>query len=108
MSGAFDQILACSAPLSSVSWIFKPAECSLKTKCCRSTTLRSDVRTDTLQRRNKEWLFPERHVSTDHWRNLGGDGWLLMPEPRLLHMGGDIYVGYEDGSSDAWSPYGHK
>jgi hypothetical protein len=56
---------------------------------------------------DKEWLFPEKHVSTDHWQNLGG-GWLLMPEPRLLHMGGDIYVGYEDGSSDAWSPYGHK
>jgi hypothetical protein len=56
---------------------------------------------------DKEWLYPERHVSTDHWRNLG-DGWLLMPEPRLLHMGGDIFVGYKDGTSDAWSPYGHE
>jgi Protein of unknown function (DUF4238) len=56
---------------------------------------------------DKEWLYPETRVSTDHWRNLG-DGWLLMPEPRLLHMGGEVLVGYKDGSSDGWGPYGHK
>ena len=30
----------------------------------------------------REWLYPERRVSTDHWKKLG-DGLLLMPEPRL-------------------------
>jgi Protein of unknown function (DUF4238) len=54
-----------------------------------------------------EWLFPERHVSTDHWRNLG-DGYLLMPEPRLIHMGGEIYIGYKGGAKDAFGAYGHK
>ena len=56
---------------------------------------------------DKEWLFPERHVSTDHWRNLG-DGWLLMPEPRHVHLGGEIYIGYKGGQKDAFGPYGHK
>ena len=55
----------------------------------------------------EEWLYPENHVSTDHWRNLG-NGWLLVPEPRLLHMGGEVFVGYKDGSKDGWAPYGHK
>jgi len=55
----------------------------------------------------KEWLFPEKYVSTDHWKKLGG-GFLLMPEPRLEHMGGEIVIGYKSGSSDAFGPYGHK
>jgi hypothetical protein len=55
----------------------------------------------------KEWLYPEKYVSTDHWKKLG-DGYLLMPEPRLLHMGGEILIGYDNGRSDAFSEYGHK
>jgi hypothetical protein len=55
----------------------------------------------------QEWLFPEKHVSTDNWRTLG-DGYLLMPEPRLIHMGGEILIGYGDGHSDAFGAYGHK
>ena len=31
-----------------------------------------------------------------------------MPEPRLIHMGGEVYIGYKDGRKDAFSPYGHK
>jgi Protein of unknown function (DUF4238) len=56
---------------------------------------------------DKEWLYPEKRVSTDHWKKLGG-GYLLMPEPRLLFMGGEILIGYEGGSSDAFGEYGHK
>jgi hypothetical protein len=37
---------------------------------------------------------------------LGG-GYLLMPEPRLIHMGGQIVFGYGSGRSDAFSEYGH-
>ncbi len=55
----------------------------------------------------QECLFPERHVSTDHWKKFGG-GWLLMPEPRLIHMGGEILIGYKGGGGTAFSPYGHK
>jgi hypothetical protein len=56
---------------------------------------------------HKEWLYPEKYVSTDHWKKLG-DGYLLMPEPRLLHMGGEILIGYDNGRGDAFSEYGHK
>jgi hypothetical protein len=56
---------------------------------------------------HEEWLYPEKHIKNDHWRKFG-DGYLLMPEPRLIHMGGDIYIGYRDGSRDAFSEYGHK
>jgi len=54
-----------------------------------------------------EWLYPERRVSTDYWKKLG-DGYLFMPEPRLVHMGGEVVVGYKSGGSDSWSEYGHK
>jgi hypothetical protein len=31
-----------------------------------------------------------------------------MPEPREIHMGGEVYIGYKDGRSEAWSEYGHR
>ncbi len=55
----------------------------------------------------KEWLYPERRVSTDHWKNLGG-GYLFMPEPRLIHMGGEVLIGYKGGGGDSWNEYGQK
>lgn len=55
----------------------------------------------------KEWLYPERKLRSTHWRKLG-DGYLLMPEPRHLYGGGEVLIGYGDGTSDAFSPYGHK
>ena len=55
----------------------------------------------------KEWLYPERYVSTDHWKKFG-DGYLLMPEPRLIYMGGEIFIGYKDGHREAFSECGHK
>jgi Protein of unknown function (DUF4238) len=56
---------------------------------------------------DKVWLYPEKHLRNNHWRKLG-DGYLFMPEPRHIHMGGQIYIGYEDGSSEAFGPYGHR
>ena len=56
---------------------------------------------------DKEWLYAERRVSTDHWKKLG-DGYLFMPEPRLITMGGEIMIGYSSGASEAFSEYGHK
>jgi hypothetical protein len=55
----------------------------------------------------KEWLYPEKRLTSTNWRRLGG-GYLLMPEPREIHMGGQIYIGYKDGRHDAFSEYGHK
>lgn len=55
----------------------------------------------------EEWLFPERHLKSPHWRKLG-DGYLLMPDPRHIHGGGETYVRYKGGQYDSWSEYGHK
>jgi hypothetical protein len=55
----------------------------------------------------EEWLYPERHVSSDHWKKLG-EGYLLMPEPRLIYMGGEMFIGYKGGGGDGFGPYGHK
>jgi hypothetical protein len=55
----------------------------------------------------KEWLYPEQYLSSTTWRTLG-DGYLLMPDPRHIHGGGEIIVGYKDGRSDRFSEYGHR
>ena len=55
----------------------------------------------------KEWLYPERRLGEPHWRRLG-DGYLFMPDPRHVYMGGEIVIGYDSGKSDAFSEYGHK
>jgi hypothetical protein len=56
---------------------------------------------------DKEWLHPERHLKSTHWSKFG-EGYLLMPEPRGVYMGGEILIGYKDGRHDAFSEYGHK
>lgn len=55
----------------------------------------------------REWLFPEKRVSTDHWKKLG-NGFLLMPEPRLVVMGGEVVVRYTGGKVKSFNEYGHK
>jgi len=55
----------------------------------------------------REWLFPEKHLSCDHWRKLG-DGYLLMPDPRHVFTGGEMVVGYSGGTYDWFSAYGHR
>lgn len=55
----------------------------------------------------KEWLFPETYLTNTHWKNFG-NGYLLMPEPRLQHLGGNVILGYEGGRSEAFSEYGHR
>ena len=55
----------------------------------------------------REWLYPERQASTDHWKRLGG-GYLLMPEPRLVVMGGEVMIRYNNGRVKLFSEYGHK
>lgn len=43
---------------------------------------------------NKNWLYPEQHFGSD-WREIGK---LLLPRDELWRFGGEIYVGYQDGS----------
>lgn len=55
----------------------------------------------------KDWLYPEAHLSNTQWGKLGG-GYLLMPEPRTVYMGGEVMMRFNDGSFDAFGTYGHK
>lgn len=55
----------------------------------------------------EEWLFPEKYVSKSDWKTYG-HGYLLMPDPRDVHYGGDIILGFKDGSSTAFDPYGRR
>lgn len=55
----------------------------------------------------KDWLYPERHLRDDHWRKLG-DGYLFMPDPRHIYMGGETFIGYKDGTSEGFGAYGHR
>ena len=54
----------------------------------------------------KDWLYPEQHLAKKmKWSKLG-DGYLLFPDPRELHHGGETILGYADGTSMARDAYG--
>jgi hypothetical protein len=54
----------------------------------------------------KDWLYPEQHVPKKvKWSKLGG-GYLLYPDPRSLHYGGETIIGYADGSTLSRDAYG--
>lgn len=55
----------------------------------------------------KEWLYPEKYVSKSNW-NTFGDGYLLMPDPRPLHAGGEIMMGFKDGTATGFDAYGRR
>ena len=55
----------------------------------------------------EEWLYPERDLPTTHWRKLD-DRYLFMPDPRDLHLGGEMLIGYNDGRSDAFDEFGRR
>jgi len=55
----------------------------------------------------KEWLYPDNHVSKSQW-NLYGNGYLLMPDPRAVHLGGEIMWGNYDGTGGAMDEYGRR
>jgi hypothetical protein len=53
----------------------------------------------------EESLFPEKSVSKSEWARFG-DGYLLMPDPRSIHYGGEVIMGFKDGSTLAYDEYG--
>ena len=55
----------------------------------------------------REWLYPENYLRSTHWSKFGR-GLLFIPEPREIHMGGEIFVGYKGGGSAAWNEYGQR
>jgi hypothetical protein len=55
----------------------------------------------------EKWLYPERHIPSDHWRKLD-ERYLLMPDPRSASFGGEILIGYEGGGADAFDEYGRR
>lgn len=55
----------------------------------------------------EDWLYPEDRIPSTHWRKLD-DRYLLMPDPRCIHMGGEIVIGYRDGRSTAFDEYGRR
>ena len=54
---------------------------------------------------NKEWLYPDAKV-TGRWKDLAAV--LLPPKDELFHFGGEIYVGYKDGSTTYQDEFGRK
>ncbi|MCK9360670.1 DUF4238 domain-containing protein [Patescibacteria group bacterium] len=55
----------------------------------------------------EEWLFPEDRVSTPKWNEYGG-GYLLMPDPRSIHLGGEVFIGHRDGGVSHFDAYGRR
>lgn len=51
---------------------------------------------------NKDWLYPERHFSGS-WAEIAK---VLLPKSDLWRFGGEIYVGYRDGTSGYWDEHG--
>jgi len=54
----------------------------------------------------EEWLYPERHVRFN-WRAVG-DEHLLMPDPRSLHPGAEMIMGYTGGRTSAMDTFGRR
>ena len=54
----------------------------------------------------EKWLYPERHVKFN-WRAIG-DEHLLMPDPRSLHPGAEIVLGYAGGRTEAMDTAGRR
>jgi len=55
----------------------------------------------------EEWLYPEEYISRSNWATLG-NGYLLMPDPRAIHLGGEVTIGFEDGSTTRFDEYGRR
>lgn len=55
----------------------------------------------------EDWLYPDKYISKSQW-NVYGNGYLLMPDPRAIHLGGEIFWGNRDGSGGAMDEYGRR
>jgi hypothetical protein len=55
----------------------------------------------------EEWLYPEKYITKSDWYQYG-NGYLLMPDPRSMTYGGEIFIGHSDGTVSAFDEYGHR
>lgn len=55
----------------------------------------------------EEWLYPETYVSKSDWHDYG-KGYLLMPDPRPIHTGGEIFMMFDGGRSTSLDQYGRR
>jgi hypothetical protein len=55
----------------------------------------------------KEWLYPEKKITTQYWDKLG-KGYLLMPDPRSLSFSAEILIGFKDKRATAYDAYGRR
>jgi hypothetical protein len=55
----------------------------------------------------EEWLYPERHIPSEHWRKLA-ERYLLMPDPRSVTVAEEIVVGYDNAPPDIFDAYGRR
>jgi hypothetical protein len=55
----------------------------------------------------EDWLYPEQHVSKADWYTFG-DGYLLMPDPRAVHLGGKIMIGHRNGDVSHFDAHGRR
>ena len=53
----------------------------------------------------EEWLYPENDINASDWKTFG-DGILFLPDPRSLNLGGEMFIGFDDGTSYAQDQYG--
>jgi hypothetical protein len=53
----------------------------------------------------EDWLYPERFVTKADWHDFG-QGYLLMPDPRSAHYGGETIMMFTGGRSVAVDEYG--
>ena len=53
----------------------------------------------------EEWLYPERRISKSDWPRFGA-GYLLMPDPRGIDMGGTLYMVDDRGRTFTADEYG--
>jgi len=51
---------------------------------------------------DKAWLYPEQEFNGS-WAQIAK---VLLPKADLWHFGGEIYVGYKDGTSGYWDEHG--
>lgn len=55
----------------------------------------------------EDWLYPERHIASEHWSKLDED-WFLLPHLWKVPFSGGIMVGYKGGGSWAMDEHGRK
>lgn len=55
----------------------------------------------------EEWLYPERRISTTRWSEYG-HGYMFMPDPRSVTLGGEVYIGHPNGTVSHFDVYGRR